>query len=120
MPLTCGFAPLAGLEPATYGLEVRHDPSAQCCPGPSPQVTLGPPSTWLHRDRHRSNDRIATGIASTVAASLGQRRGGSREPERPTALGILDRGEEAEPARVLGDQYRRHQKATRRLVPGLW
>jgi hypothetical protein len=27
-PLTCGFAPLAGLEPAPYGLEVRHDPSA--------------------------------------------------------------------------------------------
>jgi hypothetical protein len=26
--LTCSFAPLAGLEPATYGLEVRHEPSA--------------------------------------------------------------------------------------------
>ena len=81
---------------------------------------VGPPSAWLHRDRHRRNDRIATGIASTVAASLGQRRGGSREPERPTAPGILDRGEEAELAHVLGDQYRRYQKATRRLVPGLW
>jgi protein-S-isoprenylcysteine O-methyltransferase Ste14 len=28
--------------------------------------------------------------------------------------------EEAELARVLGDQYRSYQKATRRLVPGLW
>jgi hypothetical protein len=25
--LTCRFAPLAGLEPAPYGLEVRHEPS---------------------------------------------------------------------------------------------
>ena len=28
--------------------------------------------------------------------------------------------EEAELVRVLGDQYRSYQKATRRLVPGLW
>jgi len=27
-PLTCMFAPLAGLEPTTYGLEVRQHPSA--------------------------------------------------------------------------------------------
>ena len=26
--LTCGFAPPAGFEPAPYGLEVRHHPSA--------------------------------------------------------------------------------------------
>ena len=37
-------------------------------------------------------------------------------------VGLLPRiaVEEAELARVLGDQYRSHQKATRRLVPGLW
>ena len=37
-------------------------------------------------------------------------------------VGLLPRiaVEEAELARVLGDQYRRYQKATRRLVPGLW
>ena len=27
LPLTCTFAPLAGLEPATYGLVVRQQPS---------------------------------------------------------------------------------------------
>jgi hypothetical protein len=32
-PLTCGFAPLAGLEPATYGLEVDPRPST-----PSPRM----------------------------------------------------------------------------------
>jgi hypothetical protein len=32
-PLTCRFAPLAGLEPAPYGLEVRLAPSAWCRPG---------------------------------------------------------------------------------------
>ena len=26
-PLNCGFAPLAGLEPAAYGLEVSQHPS---------------------------------------------------------------------------------------------
>ena len=37
-------------------------------------------------------------------------------------VGLLPRiaAEEAELARVLGDQYRSYQKATRRLVPGLW
>jgi protein-S-isoprenylcysteine O-methyltransferase Ste14 len=37
-------------------------------------------------------------------------------------VGLLPRiaVEEAELARVLGDQYRSYQKATRRLVPGLW
>ena len=37
-------------------------------------------------------------------------------------VGLLPRiaVEETELARVLGDQYRSYQKATRRLVPGLW
>jgi protein-S-isoprenylcysteine O-methyltransferase Ste14 len=37
-------------------------------------------------------------------------------------VGLLPRiaVEEAELARVLGDPYRRYQRATRRLVPGLW
>jgi protein-S-isoprenylcysteine O-methyltransferase Ste14 len=37
-------------------------------------------------------------------------------------VGLLPRiaVEEAELARVLGDPYRSYQKATRRLVPGLW
>jgi protein-S-isoprenylcysteine O-methyltransferase Ste14 len=37
-------------------------------------------------------------------------------------LGILPRVavEEAEMTRVLGDEYRRYQARTRRLVPGLW
>jgi hypothetical protein len=30
-PLTCTFAPPAGLEPATYGLEVDPRPSGPCC-----------------------------------------------------------------------------------------
>jgi hypothetical protein len=37
-PLTWAFAPLAGLEPALHGLEVRHDPSAWWRLGASPQV----------------------------------------------------------------------------------
>jgi protein-S-isoprenylcysteine O-methyltransferase Ste14 len=38
------------------------------------------------------------------------------------ALGLLPRiaVEESELARVLGEQYRRYQRTTRRLVPGLW
>jgi hypothetical protein len=43
-PLTCRFAPPAGLEPAPYGLEVSHDPSAWYHPSASPQVGSGPPS----------------------------------------------------------------------------
>ncbi len=37
-------------------------------------------------------------------------------------LGLLPRiaAEESELARVLGDQYRSYQRATHRLVPGLW
>ena len=37
-------------------------------------------------------------------------------------LGLLPRiaVEESEMARVLGDRYRRYQRATHRLVPGLW
>jgi hypothetical protein len=59
-----GFGAPAGLEPATYGEEVRHNPSAQWCLGRSPQVELTLPSVWLHPDGHRHNDRIARGIAS--------------------------------------------------------
>jgi hypothetical protein len=65
--LTCTFAPLAGLEPAPYGLEVRHHPSGWCRPGASPQVGSGLLSTWLHPGRHSDNDRIASWIASYVA-----------------------------------------------------
>jgi hypothetical protein len=57
-------APPAGLEPATYGLEVRHDPCAWCRRGASSQVASDLPSAWSHPGRHRDNDRIANGIAS--------------------------------------------------------
>jgi hypothetical protein len=46
--LTCTFAPLAGLEPAPYGLEVRHHPSAWCRRGASSQVASDLPSAWSH------------------------------------------------------------------------
>jgi protein-S-isoprenylcysteine O-methyltransferase Ste14 len=38
------------------------------------------------------------------------------------ALALLPRSavEESELTRVLGEQYRSYQKATRRLVPGVW
>jgi len=64
--LTCAFVPLAGLEPAPYGLEVRHDPSAWCWRGESPQVESSSPSAWLHPGQHGNNDRIAKGIASLM------------------------------------------------------
>jgi len=37
-------------------------------------------------------------------------------------LGLLPRIaiEESELARVLGDEYRSYQRATHRIVPGLW
>ena len=47
-PLTCTFAPLAGLEPATYGLEVDPRPST---PSPRLQFLLlrsGTSSAWWH------------------------------------------------------------------------
>jgi hypothetical protein len=69
-PLTCTFAPLAGLEPAPYGLEVSHDPSAWCCLGASPQVESGWSSNQWHHGRLRDNDRIAKGIASDGGWSL--------------------------------------------------
>src|SRR4030095_15002536 len=50
-PLTCRFVPPAGLEPAPYGLEVRHDPSGWYYPNASPQVGSGPPSGRSHRGR---------------------------------------------------------------------
>ena len=66
-PLTWGFgAPLAGLEPATYGLEVRHDPSAWCRRGVSPQVGSDPSSDRFHRSRGRGIDRIARWIATAA------------------------------------------------------
>ena len=63
-PLTCALAPLAGLEPATYGLEVRHDPSAWYHPGASPQVGSGLSSNRSPPDRLRDNNRIAKRIAT--------------------------------------------------------
>ena len=68
-PLTCTFAPLAGLEPATYGLEVRHDPSDWCHRGASALVGSGSSSDQWHRGRFRDNDRIATWIASVIAGA---------------------------------------------------
>jgi hypothetical protein len=44
-PLTCTFAPLAGLEPAPYGLEVDPPPSRLCCRVPFPLVRFGGPSS---------------------------------------------------------------------------
>ena len=40
-PLTCGFAPLAGLEPAPYGLEVDPSSSRSCCRVPFSLVRSG-------------------------------------------------------------------------------
>jgi hypothetical protein len=72
-PLTCTFAPLAGLEPAPYGLEIRRRLSGWYCSGASPQVESRPSSDRSHPDRGRDNDRIANGIAS---------EGGRHRPER--------------------------------------
>ena len=62
------LAPPAGLEPATYGLEVRQHPSGWCHPGASTQVGSGSPSGQLHRERLCDNNRIARGIASPSQA----------------------------------------------------
>jgi hypothetical protein len=65
--LTWGFgATLAGLEPATYGLEVRHGPSAWWCLGASPPVGSGLSSDQWRRGRSGDDDRIASGIAITA------------------------------------------------------
>jgi hypothetical protein len=40
-PLTWAFAPLAGLEPATYGLEVDPQVSTPCCGVPSSRLRSG-------------------------------------------------------------------------------
>jgi hypothetical protein len=58
-------APPAGLEPATYGLEVRHHPSAWSYLGASPQVASSLSSAWLHPRRHSDSEGIAKEIAST-------------------------------------------------------
>ena len=70
--LTCGLAPLAGLEPAPYGLEVRLAPSGWCRPEASPQVAPDLPSAWSHPGRHRDNDRIANRIASLTTGRANQ------------------------------------------------
>jgi hypothetical protein len=74
-PLTWAFAPLAGLEPAPYGLEVRHHPSAWWCLGLSLQVALGPPSGRSYPSRSSYSDRIAREIATQRGPlhSLGSR-----------------------------------------------
>src|SRR5215211_328393 len=80
-PLTWGFgAPLAGLEPATYGLEVRHDPSAWSWLGASLQVGSGASSKQSRPDQPCHNDRIAIGIASLGRTErfAGRRNGGAR------------------------------------------
>ena len=71
----CGA--VAGLEPATYGLEVRLHLSTWYCPGTSPQVRSGSLSDLSHPGRHSYSDRIARGIAS-LATSHGQ------HPTKPT------------------------------------
>jgi hypothetical protein len=98
--LTCGFAPPAGLEPATYGLEVRHNPSAWCHADASPQVASDPPSAWSHPGRHRDNDRIANGIASRTLArptsdrTTGLRIGWVPPSGRCGAAGAVDSGQQ--------------------------
>jgi hypothetical protein len=42
--LTCAFAPLAGLEPAPYGSEIRLSPSTWYYLETSSQIRSGPPS----------------------------------------------------------------------------
>jgi hypothetical protein len=69
-PLTWAFAPLAGLEPAPYGLEVRHDLSAWCCHGASPQVGSGPSSNPSQPGEPCYSDRIAREIASRTEKPL--------------------------------------------------
>jgi hypothetical protein len=85
-PLTCSFAPLAGLEPATYGLEVRHAPSARWCPGASPQVGSGSSSNQCHRGRLRDNDRIATGIACLTTGPRANVRSDYWTAHRPDSI----------------------------------
>jgi hypothetical protein len=82
-PLTCRFAPLAGLEPAPYGLEVRHDPSGWWPLGASPQVALSLPSAWLHPGWHDDNDQIANGIASPHGRPQVNLRPNDWTPPRP-------------------------------------
>ena len=69
--LTCTFAPLAGLEPAPYGLEVRHELSGWCSLGASSQVESGVSSGRFHPDRGCYNDRIARWIATHAALPCG-------------------------------------------------
>jgi hypothetical protein len=74
----------AGLEPAPYGLEVRHDPSDWWPLGASPQVASDLPSAWSHPGRHRDNDPIATGIASlTTGPPVRHDRQPGRSPSLP-------------------------------------
>jgi hypothetical protein len=96
-PLTCRFAPPAGLEPATYGLEVDPPPSKPCCRVPFWLVRSGSPSRWCGPvalngtwKNDRPNDRLAllrspdrsTGFQALSASSpgLGCGRGCSGEP----------------------------------------
>jgi GAF domain len=60
-PLTCRFAPPAGLEPAPYGLEVRHDPSAWCDRGASTQVKSSP-SDQFHLGRPVTRTGLPEGL----------------------------------------------------------
>jgi hypothetical protein len=98
--LTCTLAPLAGFEPAPYGLEVRHNPSAWCHADASPQVASDLPSAWSHPGRHRDNDRIANGIASRTLArptsdrTTGLRIGWVPPSGRCGAAGAVDSGQQ--------------------------
>jgi hypothetical protein len=65
--LTCAFAPLAGLEPAPYGLEIRPSPSTWCYLETSPQIRSGPPSNRSRPGWSSNNNRIAREIASPIA-----------------------------------------------------
>jgi hypothetical protein len=56
----------------TFGLEVRHDPSAWCNLGPSPQVASGPPSGRSHSDQGCYSDWIANWIASLTTGRANQ------------------------------------------------
>ena len=87
-PLTCAFAPPAGLEPAPYGLEVKLALSSWCRPGASPQVESGPSSSRFDPGRGCYNDRIARRIASMTAGAPTRRTSPGRALSRMPSAGI--------------------------------
>jgi len=73
-PVTCGFAPLAGLEPAPYGLEVDPRPSTPSRVVPSLLVRSGGSSSRcapVGPSDGRWNDRRAPVVRGFLAAGSG-------------------------------------------------